>query len=380
MKILHVLGKLDRGGVETWLVQLLSQIDRTRYPMDFAVHTTDSGAYDDEVKALGAAIIPCLGSASPLEYAHNFRQILRTHGPYDCVHSHVRYYSGYVLLLARLNGVPIRIAHTHTANPETAAGFGRKFYRSVMRYLINRNATAGIAVSTLAGDTLLSSWKNDPRWRLIPYGVDTSQFANGSDQAVRSELGIPAGSWVVGHVGRFCEVKNHRKIVAIAKVLCASDTKVHFLLVGDGPLRQEIEAEIAAAGLARRFTLSGLRSDVPRILKGAMDAFLFPSKYEGLPIALIEAQLAGLPCVASDAVTPEAALDAEMVTWIPLAEPAERWASTLEQKSRNPKPHGVSFEVRERMSIKSCSQTLEQLYDQLATTRSAPYRAPHGIV
>ena len=89
MRILHVLGKLDRGGVETWLVQLLGQVDRAHYEMDFLVHTTVPGAYDDEIKALGAKIIPCLHTSNPIHYAMNFRKALKAYGPYDCVHSHV---------------------------------------------------------------------------------------------------------------------------------------------------------------------------------------------------------------------------------------------------------------------------------------------------
>lgn len=367
MKILHVLGKLDRGGVETWLVQLLSHIDRSRYQMDFLVHTEEPGVYDQEVLAKGAKIIPCLDARVPFEYAQNFFRILREYGPYDCVHSHVQYYSGYVLLLARIAGVPMRIAHTHTADPEAGAGKSRQLYRHAMRKMIQWNANAGIAVSRMAGDALDPSWKRDSRWQLIPYGMDTSRFATPIDrQQIRKELGIPAGKWVVGHVGRFVDVKNHAHIVQVAKVLCPREQDVHFLLVGDGVLRPEIEAQVAAAGLKDRFTFTGLRPDVPRVLQGAMDVFLFPSKYEGLPIALMEAQLAGLPCVASDAVTPEAALNPEMVKWMSLSDAPALWADALQNMGHSAKPFGVPEAVRERMSIESCSREIQQLYSRFA--------------
>lgn len=367
-----MLGKLDRGGIETWLVQLLSQIDRTRYQMDFLVHTADPGAYDNEVLALGAKIIPCPSSRSPLQYARDFRRILQEHGPYDCVHSHVRYYTGYVLLLARLNGVPIRIAHTHTGNPEEDATLQRRLYRSAMRTLIRRSATAGIAVSTVAGDTLIPNWKSDPRWHLIPYGVDTTRFRIEVDALeVRKELGIPSDRWVVGHVGRFVDVKNHQHIVRIAKTLCRPDSNIHFVLIGDGPLRESIRSQIAASGLIDRFTFVGLRSDVPRLLLGAMDSFIFPSKYEGLPIALIEAQLAGLPCVASSAVTQEVVLNPAYVTWLSLAEPAEMWAEAVQRTVHQSKLKQLDCEIVKQMSISSCTSKLEHLYDSLSSTRPA---------
>ena len=138
MRILHVLGKLDYGGVETWLVQVLRHIDRQKYQMDFLVHTTDPGMYDEEVRALGARIIPCLGPSNPLQYALNFRRVLGEYGPYDVVHSHVHHYSGYVLMLAAMVGVTVRIAHSHndTRSAESAKSVGRRAYRRIMQMMI----------------------------------------------------------------------------------------------------------------------------------------------------------------------------------------------------------------------------------------------------
>jgi glycosyltransferase involved in cell wall biosynthesis len=364
MRILHVLGKLDRGGVETWLVQLLEHVDRSRYQMDFVVHTTNPGAYDEQIRSLGAKIIPCLHTDRPIEYARHFREILSVHGPYDCIHSHVHHYSGYVLLLARMYGVPIRIAHSHTADPEEGAGSVRRAYLGFMRKLIAWNATAGITVSELAGDSLFPSWRNDPRWLLVPYGIDIERFRNPGDSATMlAALGIPPAAKVVGHVGRFVDVKNHQKILEIAKELCAADPNVHFLLLGDGPLRPKIEAEIASSGLGSRFTLTGNRPDVPQVLQSAMDAFLFPSKYEGLPIALMEAQLAGLSCVASDAITPESALNPLLVHWMSLSAPASAWADSLRKILASAEKPAVEPAVRKRLSIESCVCNLTQLYD-----------------
>ena len=365
MRILHVLGKLDRGGVETWLVQLLGQVDRAHYQMDFLVHTVQPGVYDAEVRRLGARIIPCLYTDRPLQYARAFRRILKSYGPYDCVHSHVHHYSGYVLLLARMQGVPIRIAHSHTAKPESEAGRLRKSYLSGMRWLIDRNATAGVVVSKVAGDSLNPSWMRDQRWRLLPYGIDTTRFDSSDKRAeLRTQLGIKSGP-VVGHVGRFVDVKNHKKFLEVAVELSRRNPAVHFLLVGDGPLRPKVEQEIAAAGLTARFTLTGNRADVPQLLQNAIDVFLFPSKYEGLPIALMEAQLAGLPCVASDAITPEAALDANTVTWMPLSSPAMEWADAVDRATHICR-HVLSREKREDLSIESCCRKVVGLYDQLA--------------
>jgi glycosyltransferase involved in cell wall biosynthesis len=159
-------------------------------------------------------------------------------------------------------------------------------------------------------------------------------------------------------------MKNHAKIVEVAKNVCASDREAHFLLVGDGPLREDVEAAITSAGLRKHFTFTGVRSDVPRLLR-AMDTFVFPSKYEGLPIALLEAQFAGLPCVVSDTITPEATLDSGMVTRMPLAAPAAEWANVVRGQLAQLRRRSLSPEIRERVSVAASRRRLEALYDEL---------------
>ena len=113
VRILQVVGKMDMAGTETWLMHVLKHIDRSRFSMDFLVHSREEGAYDREIRAFGSKIIPCLGTSRPWQYARNFRQVLSEHGPYDVVHTHVNYFSGLPLWLAARAGVPARIAHSH---------------------------------------------------------------------------------------------------------------------------------------------------------------------------------------------------------------------------------------------------------------------------
>ena len=179
MRILHVLGALNRGGAETWLVQVLRHIDRSKYQFDFLVHSAEPGAYDEEVRALGARIIPCPKPSNPLQYGINFCRILRRYGPYDCVHSHVHYYSGFVLMLAATQDVPMRIAQSHNdlRAVESGCSFPRKAYRTGTKALIRSFATVGLAVSELAAQDLFSEyWKSDPRWRCEPLGIDLEPF------------------------------------------------------------------------------------------------------------------------------------------------------------------------------------------------------------
>lgn len=125
VRILHVLGGMERAGAETWLMHLLRMIDRDRYRMDFLVHVPEPQDYDDEIRALGSSILPCPHTRNPCRYARAFGEILRAHGPYDVVHSHVHHHSGFVLRLAKHAGVPTRIAHSHLDDAQAEAHASR---------------------------------------------------------------------------------------------------------------------------------------------------------------------------------------------------------------------------------------------------------------
>jgi len=333
IRILHVLGGMVRDGVETWLMHILRHIDREHFQMDFLVHTTQPCAYDDEVLALGSEIIPCLHPRRPWSYARNFKSILREYGPYDVVHSHVLHYNGYVLRLAQQAGVPVRIAHSHsdTSQLQAKAGLLRRGYLTLMKRWIARHATVGLAVSRQAAAGLFGpSWEADPRWQILYYGIDLAPFQGHVDPVtVRAELNIPGEAFVIGHVGRFLEVKNHAFLVDIAAEVARREPQMYLLLVGDGALRPAIEQKVTQAGLADRVVFTGSRPDVPRLMRGAMDVFVLPSFYEGLPLVAIEAQAAGLPLILSDAITEEVDRVRPLVWRLSLSQPASAWAEAI---------------------------------------------------
>jgi glycosyltransferase involved in cell wall biosynthesis len=333
VRILHVVGAMNPGGTETWLMHVLRHIDRDRFHMDFLVHTTQACAYDDEVRALGSKIIPCPDPHRPLKYARQFKRCLRAYGPYDVVHSHVHHYSGYVLWLAWLGRVPIRIAHSHldTSELEAKANPLRRFYLSLTRRMIASYATAGLAASKKAAIALFGpTWAADPRWRILYCGIDLSPFRALADPAtVRAELGIPTNAFVIGHVGRFAEQKNHAFLVEVFAEFARQDSQAYLLMVGDGPLRPFIERAVSQAGLDSQVIFAGVRSDVPRLMLGAMDVFALPSLYEGLPIVGLEAQAAGLPTVLSDTITDEVEVVPRLVSRVSLFEGPSKWAERL---------------------------------------------------
>ncbi|MGQ9592052.1 MAG: glycosyltransferase [Planctomycetota bacterium] len=330
---MHVLGRLNRGGVETWLTQVLRNIDRKRFALDFLVHSEEPAAYDAEVRALGSRIIPCPHHRRPLTYARNFLQALGEHGPYDVLHSHVHHFSGFVLWLARRAGIRVRIAHSHsdTASLDARAPFLRRAYLRAMEGLVARCATAGLAASRRAAAALFGPrWESDPRWRLLFCGIDLNPFRGPVERnALRREFGLPERAFVIGHAGRFHPQKNHLFLLEIATEIARRVPKTRLLLVGDGPLRPAVETRAKELGIRERVVFAGIRADVPRLMKGAMDVLVFPSLHEGLGIAIIEAQAAALPAVVSNAVPEEATVIAGLIRRLPLEVGVENWAEAV---------------------------------------------------
>jgi len=333
IRILHIVSGMDTGGVETWLMHVLRRIDRARFQFDFLTHTNKHCFYDDEIRSLGCRIICCMSSSRLWSYARNFRSILKEHGPYDVVHSHVHHFSGFTLMLARYFGVPKRIAHSHsdTSLNDGRAGFWRKFYLRSTKWLIRRNATIGLACSSQAATNLFGKdWNNNSRWRVLYCGIDLDPFESLVDRVeVRQELGIPSDAFVLGHVGRFTEEKNHDFLLDIFEEVIRREPNAYLLLVGDGPLRKAIEQKAQRLNLIGKIRFAGVRPDVPRLMLGAMDVFVFPSHHEGLPLVLVESQAAGLPAVISEAVPVEAIVIPGLIKTLSLKDGVAIWAQAV---------------------------------------------------
>jgi glycosyltransferase involved in cell wall biosynthesis len=376
VRVLHVLGKMDRGGVETWLVQLLEQVDRKKCEMDFLVHSDQPGAYDDEVRRLGAHWIVCAGVQAPVFYALKFRRALREHGPYDIVHTHVHCYSGFIALLAKSSGVHTVIVHSHnnTSKARMSRSFARMVYESAMRICICLFASGGLAVSREAGASLFGKrWSPSHQWALQHLGIDLTKFdATVDSHKIRLSLAIPDGALVIGHVGSFSYQKNHHFFVEIANEVLRREKSVRFLLVGDGPLCREIQHSVEAKGIANNFIFAGLRPNVPELLMGAMDLCLFPSLYEGLPIALLEAQAAGLRSLISDTITPEVEVVAGSIWRESLSHSAAQWAERLLELAVLSR---VSPEGIESHSISVSATALFDYYAQFKSSSSVGPRS-----
>ena len=337
-RILHVFGGMNRGGAETFAMNVYRNIDRTRVQFDFAVQTDRPSDYDSEIESMGGRILrhPVPAQAGLHAYQRAFGATLQQHGPFAAVHSHVHLFSGLVLKLSKHTHVPLRISHSHSNGTTARLSPQRRAYAFYMRHLIQKCATHLLGCSQRACEALYGStcW-NDRRVQVVPNAIELREYAGAhTGDRLREELGMPHGSRMIAHVGSFSEPKNHRFLLQIFDSLRRQSPDVHLLLVGDGALRTQIESQIRGAGLEGAVHLLGVRNDVPRILK-AVDLLLLPSLWEGLPMVLVEAQAAGVPCLVSDAVTPEADLNTGLIHFASLLDSHDDWAAECVAHFRN---------------------------------------------
>jgi glycosyltransferase involved in cell wall biosynthesis len=198
----------------------------------------------------------------------------------------------------------------------------------------------------------------------LHYGIDLSTFSSPIDPVqIRQALNIPPKAFVIGHVGRFVEQKNHDFLIDVFAEVCRLDSRAILLLVGEGPLRPNIEAKIQQLGLVDKVIFAGVRSDIPLLMRGAMDVFVFPSLYEGLGLVLVEAQAAALPAVAADQVPNDAIVTRDLVRLLSLESPSE-WARIVVSWANRPRDEQVRLRevANSRFNVEASARQLCELY------------------
>ncbi|MGI8649119.1 MAG: glycosyltransferase, partial [Rubrobacter sp.] len=242
-------------------------------------------------------------------------------------------YNGYALEVARHSGVPVRITHSHndTSALDSESGSGRKLFMKSARYLQSISATDGIAVSEGAARSLFGEdWQDDTRWSVLYTSIVPERFDGPNDRArIRREFGVAEDAFVVGHVGRFSEQKNHGFLIEIFAEIVRLAPDARLVLVGEGLLRAEVEEALDRFGVRDRAIMTGTQKDPERLMRGLMDVFVLPSLHEGLPLVGIEAQASGLPFFFSDAIPGEVNALPELARPLPLSLSASEWAEQI---------------------------------------------------
>ncbi|HYM10895.1 MAG TPA: glycosyltransferase [Bryobacterales bacterium] len=381
-----MLGSLDRGGVETWLLDLLTRLDRAEWQFDFSTLGPTCGRYAAVARARGCQVIPCpLGGLSGVSsFAWRLYRILRR-GGYQLVHSHVHHFSGLVLAVARAAGVPGRVAHSHNTHDGEGAGWRRRLYRTAAGVALGSTATLDLACSSEAARGLFGFRPaGDCPVHIVPYGLGEAFTAGAEDGnphhdgALRRSLGLAEGTVVAGHVGRFERQKNHDFLLRVAAAAKSARPPLRWLLVGDGARRPEMERQAAGLGLDGLVVFCGRREDVSRLMWEAMDVFVLPSLHEGLPLVLLEAQAAGLRSLVSAVVTREAVVMPDAVEYLPLAASPDAWAERLAALAA--RGRSSASEARRRLAARgfTIEASLAALLGAYSAALERPAKAPAG--
>jgi glycosyltransferase involved in cell wall biosynthesis len=318
VRILHVVVNMNRGGAETLIMNLYRNMNRSKIQFDFL--TCKEGAFDPEILAMGGLIhrIPYVSEGGHFKFIKALDHFFASHPEYNVVHSHMDRMSGFILRSAKRAGLPIRIAHSHNTSSE--GGIAAKAYKWLAGKLIASYATHLLACSSKAAKWLFPA--KEANAQILKNGIESASFLFSPEvrEQVRQELDLTTDQLVVGHVGRFAHQKNHAFLVDLFAQLIKVKPKAVLVLVGDGSLRIEIEKKVCGLSLQENVKFLGVRSDITRLLQ-AFDVFAFPSWHEGLPVTLIEAQGAGLPCVISDVIAKEVDMGIGLVEYLALGDP-----------------------------------------------------------
>ena len=362
IRVLHVVSNMDRCGMQSMIMNYYRHIDRQRIQFDFLCHYGE-GDYEDEITSLGGKIFRIANPdlLHPWRYSRNLRRFYHSHPEYRVVHSHLDKRSGIILKEARACGIPIRIAHSHsTRNPP---GIMKNLYKNYASLFIKQAANRKIACCKESGCWLFG--KHDVqtnRVTMLPNAIEPERYAydHTTRMRMRKMMGIPKETFVIVHVGSFTYPKNHRFIIELAQALTKRTRNMLFILIGDGPLRNEIEALVAEKDLSSSFRLTGTRSDIADILQ-ASDLFVLPSRYEGFPLTMVEAQAAGLPCIVSDRITPKADLTG-LVEYLSIDHGVAPWVDRISSVIPSPRKSGSEQIVAAGFSIAQAAKVLEEIY------------------
>jgi Glycosyltransferase len=307
-KVLQVLYSLKIGGAETFIINIDKNLKHDEVDFEYLVFKRVSEGYEDYVAGRGGVLgcVPTVReSGNPWKFVAHIRDYIEANGPYDAIHIHTDAWGFLPVIAAHRAGIKTIVCHSHTARYADEVPFSDKVLLAVHRFFLKKLHARAIACGKEAGDSMYGQLP----YVVINNGINTADFeavTPGDISSLRKELGIGSGKVVV-HVGRFDDAKNQRFVIDLAEALHGRGVDCCFVLVGDGVLRESLKKRVEGSGSGSFIVMPGVRKDIPAILEMG-SVFVFPSKYEGFPVSLVEAQCAGLPCVVSNAITSDADL------------------------------------------------------------------------
>lgn len=369
IRVLHAVGNMGIGGIETLIMNVYRNIDREKVQFDFLIHTPTDGEYGDEIRALGGHLyhMPVLRDKPHtyywryFEYKRALKKFFSEHPEIKVVHGHMTNTASIYMPIAMKYGkVKCCIAHSHQT--EATPGLSG-IVTNVLQKHLEKIATDHFACSEEAAKWIyLPELVEQGKVKIIHNGADVEKyrFDPVEHESLKTKMGH-SGKIVFGNVARFKKQKNHEFLIDIFAEIHKLNQQTVLVLVGQGELEQDMKNKVDRLGLTDCVEFLGARNDVPTLLK-EFDVFLLPSLFEGLPLVGIEAQAAGLPMVTSTTVTPETDITGN-VTFLPLELPASEWAKKILEINSSFVRRDMAKEVRDAgYDIKQTAEWLQQFY------------------
>ena len=326
-RVLCLISNMNAGGAETFLMKIYRKLDKSKYQMDFAVNYLDKMFYEDEIQTLGGRIFRVPNKSKTMR---GFRQELTKVVKENNYKYALRIASNAIsfmdLQIAKKAGA--KVCSLRSSNSSDGNGFKAWLAHKVGFALYNRYVDVKFAPSDLAAEyTFGKKAVKNGEVSILHNGVDLDvfRFDVNARKEIRQEFGLSDEQLLVGHIGRFMAQKNHTFLLDIFKKISEKNENAVLMLVGKGELENEIKEKIKTLGLQDKVIFTGVRADISKLLS-AMDVFVFPSLYEGMPNTIIEAQATGLPCVIADTITKEADITG-WVKYLPLSATTDAWAN-----------------------------------------------------
>lgn len=356
IRVLQVVNNMHRAGLETMLMNYYRNIDKNEIQFDFLTHRPNRSDYDDEIESLGGKVYyaPRLYPQNYPEYFKWMKQFFEEHPEYEIIHSHIDTMSYLPLLAGKKAGVPIRIAHSHNTSIDRDFKYPLKQY---FRSRITSVANTYLACGKEAGEFLFGN----KEFTVIPNAVEAEKFYFDENSRIRKrkELGL-TNEFVIGHIGRISYQKNHKFLIKIFSEVVKRDSKAVLLLIGVGEKESQVREQVRALGIEQKVRFLGNRSDVSELYQ-AMDVFVLPSLFEGIPVVGVEAQFADLPCIFSDK-TPKEVKFNNKSQFISLKTSYQEWAEQILQTRGCERNSMRSNIINSHYNIKKAHKILENYY------------------
>ncbi len=312
IKVLQFPGSLSFGGVGSMLMNIYRNIDKDHYQFDFCVvrDNEKDGPFDKEILGDGGEIfgLPQIKKVGIIKYMKEVKRILVENGPYDIVHVHSIFQGVFIILVSKFLGIKKRIYHVHSTQDQSLSRIPFSgIYQRLVRSAIKKFSTNYISCGTDAAEYVFGSNYTDKDVLILKNALNLEEFYAFNDayvQEIRDELEIPLNAFVIGNAARFVKIKNQKFLINLVYEMSKKNQNVILLLAGDGETRKECEELAKNLGIEKYVKFLGNVSDMPKFYN-ALDVFILPSLFEGLPVSIIEAQACGVPCVQSDTITKE---------------------------------------------------------------------------